>query len=94
MSLPIIPREGAFIIERDVRPAESKVGSIYVQSQDDKLLSSGVVRGGDGVWVYGDHVYFSPYAGYTITLNGKTYIQMAEHEILGKFIVDAEVYVS
>lgn len=93
--LPIQPREGAYIIERDERPAERKVGSLIIQDKGERLLSSGRVRGGDGDrWLMNEHVYFSPYAGYTIDLNGKSYLQVAEHEILGKFIGDAEVYVA
>lgn len=94
MSLPIFPRDGAYIIERDKRPPERKVGSLILKEDTDRLMTTGIVRGGVGQWLEGSRVYFSPYGGYTLLLDGKEYIQMAEHEILGSFYEDAEVYVA
>lgn len=94
MDLPIRPKAGDYIVERDARPTERKVGSIIIAESNERLLSSGKISAGNGLWQEGDHVYFSPYAGFTVRVNGRDLIQMAEHEILGRFVEDAEVYVA
>ena len=99
MSLPIHPRASQYIIEKDSRPNDYTVseGGITLVNHDNRAVSSGRVvqvdSSGSGPWMPGERVYFSPWSGFTLFVNLKEYVQLAEHEILGSFDSDAEVYV-
>lgn len=96
MSLPITPRDGQYIIARDDRATESQVGSIIVLEQDDRPVCTGIIKRApsDSSYDEGTRVYFSPYVGYTLTIDRTEYIQLTEHDILGSFSGEGEVYVA
>lgn len=96
MSLPVTPRPGQYIIEKDPHRNETVTESgLILAHTEGKAISSGVItQRNDEVWPVGTRVYFSPWAGFTLSVNRKDYIQISEHEILGSFEQAAEVYVS
>lgn len=96
MSLPVTPRNEQYIIEKDQRPAERQAGSIIIVETSERAISSGVIRKAPpgAAMESGLRVYFSPYAGYTLVVDGSEYVQVADHEILGSFDAEAEVYVA
>ena len=99
MSLPIVPCLNQVIIEKDSRPNEYVMSEsgIILSNIEKRAVSSGVivqtVLSGLTPWSIGQRVYFSPWAGFTLFVNMREYVQLAEHEILGTFAADAEVYV-
>lgn len=96
MTLPVTPRDGNYIIEKDKRPTERQAGSIILVETDERLISSGIIRGAPtgATFEPGQRVYFSPFTGYSLIINDAEYVQLLDHDILGTFNEGAEVYVA
>ena len=100
MNLPVTPRPGQYIVEKDTYSSEITVsdGGIFLPKTEDRAVSSGVVVAQNDpawpTWPTGTRVYFSPWAGFSLFVNLREYVQIAEHEILGSFREAAEVYVA
>lgn len=98
--VPIQPSRGSYIIDMDEEPEEQKTeaGIIVTQFSDDFRASTGRIAAvGDSPeraeYEVGDRVYFSPYGGHEVRIGTDEFIQLAETEILGKFVEDGNVEV-
>ena len=97
--LAVEPAAGRIIVLPDERPdeVERDSGLIVMQVGDNPATSGRVVATphnyqdgfSDPLYAVGDHVLFSPWAGFTLGLNGVEYKMMAEDEILGRLLPEA-----
>lgn len=82
------PAPGRILLEKIDESGEKVTdsGIIIPDTGDRKNIIRGrVASEAGGGYLYGDVVAFTPYAGYTLSIDGNEYVLVDEMEILGVF---------
>ena len=97
MAIKFVPSHGKVLVKPDeVEGEKTTSGGIIIPDTAHKPpVSSGRIAAAYMASEYdeGDRVVYSPYSGYSMSIDGEVYLILGEHEILGSFTGDGRVLV-